>query len=108
MAFWQQAYEKSEAEQSKLLDRIYELEMRNEGLLAKVKFGRDTDANGDMVEAGKRKGNTNATDSGSAKKKTKTKGLPTSNSGLCGVLGTVDGIDRVECLNESMFRILVW
>ncbi|KAJ9205598.1 hypothetical protein DTO271D3_2475 [Paecilomyces variotii] len=36
VAFWQQAYEKSEATQSKLLDRIYELEQRNEALLLKL------------------------------------------------------------------------
>ncbi|PWY67169.1 hypothetical protein BO70DRAFT_418840 [Aspergillus heteromorphus CBS 117.55] len=36
VAFWQQAYERSEAEQSKLLDRIYELEQRNESLLARI------------------------------------------------------------------------
>jgi hypothetical protein len=37
VAFWQQAYERSEAAQSKLLDRIYDLEQRNETLLAKSK-----------------------------------------------------------------------
>ncbi|GAD95356.1 hypothetical protein NFIA_074750 [Paecilomyces variotii No. 5] len=36
VAFWQQAYEKSEASQSKLLDRIYELEQRNNALLLKL------------------------------------------------------------------------
>ncbi|KAF7616085.1 hypothetical protein AFLA_009587 [Aspergillus flavus NRRL3357] len=36
VSFWQQAYEKSEAEQSKLLDRIYDLERRNEALSAKL------------------------------------------------------------------------
>ncbi|BDD55910.1 hypothetical protein MPDQ_003288 [Monascus purpureus] len=37
VSFWQQAYEKSEAEQSKLLDRIYELEQRNAALATKIK-----------------------------------------------------------------------
>lgn len=37
VSFWQQAYEKSEAEQSKLLDRLYELEQRNESLAAKLR-----------------------------------------------------------------------
>jgi hypothetical protein len=37
VAFWQQAYEQSEAAQSKLLDRIYDLEQRNETLQAKLK-----------------------------------------------------------------------
>ncbi|OOO05393.1 hypothetical protein OAory_01069090 [Aspergillus oryzae] len=36
VSFWQQAYEKSEAEQSKLLDRIYDLERHNEALSAKL------------------------------------------------------------------------
>ncbi|KAE8414195.1 hypothetical protein BDV36DRAFT_299209 [Aspergillus pseudocaelatus] len=36
VSFWRQAYEKSEAEQSKLLDRIYDLERRNEALSAKL------------------------------------------------------------------------
>lgn len=102
MAFWQQAYEKSEAEQSKLLDRIYELEMRNEGLLAKVKFGRDAGAMGDMVEVGKRKGS-DVTNSGTAKKRTKTQG-PTASNGLLDTVG--DGLGRVGCLDEGWFQIL--
>lgn len=36
MAFWKRAYEQSEAEQSKLLDRIYDLERRNESLQSKA------------------------------------------------------------------------
>ncbi|PWY94323.1 hypothetical protein BO94DRAFT_328510 [Aspergillus sclerotioniger CBS 115572] len=36
VSFWQQAYEQSEAEQSKLLERIFELEQRNESLLARL------------------------------------------------------------------------
>lgn len=36
VSFWRQAYERSEAEQSKLLDRIFELEERNEALTAKL------------------------------------------------------------------------
>ncbi|KAJ5139968.1 hypothetical protein N7448_003376 [Penicillium atrosanguineum] len=37
VSFWQKAYEESQAEQTKLLNIIYELEQRNESLLAKVK-----------------------------------------------------------------------
>lgn len=37
VTFWQQAYEKSEAAQSKLLDKIYDLEQRNEALLSRLK-----------------------------------------------------------------------
>ncbi|PYI09000.1 hypothetical protein BO78DRAFT_55504 [Aspergillus sclerotiicarbonarius CBS 121057] len=36
VSFWEQAYERSEAEQSKLLERIFELEQRNESLLARL------------------------------------------------------------------------
>ncbi|KAL4920448.1 hypothetical protein BDW62DRAFT_198765 [Aspergillus aurantiobrunneus] len=36
ISFWKQAYEKSEAEQSQLLDRNFELEQRNAILMAKV------------------------------------------------------------------------
>lgn len=35
--FWQKAYEESQAEQTKLLDKIYELEQRNQSLLAKAR-----------------------------------------------------------------------
>ncbi|KAL2821560.1 hypothetical protein BJX63DRAFT_427556 [Aspergillus granulosus] len=37
VAFWKQAHDKSEAEQSKLRDRVYELEQCNEMLLARVR-----------------------------------------------------------------------
>ncbi|KAH8427184.1 uncharacterized protein LDX57_004899 [Aspergillus melleus] len=46
VSFWQKAYEKSEAEQSKLLDRVFELERRNEALLAKLQ-GQEKDAGKD-------------------------------------------------------------
>ncbi|GES59787.1 hypothetical protein ATEIFO6365_0002011800 [Aspergillus terreus] len=36
VAFWKRAYEQSEAEQSKLLDRIYDLERRNDSLQSKA------------------------------------------------------------------------
>ncbi|KAJ8166054.1 hypothetical protein LV155_002570 [Aspergillus fumigatus] len=36
VSFWQHAYKKSEAEQSRLMDRIYELEQRNEVLITKL------------------------------------------------------------------------
>lgn len=35
--FWQKAYEESQAEQTKLLDKIFELEQRNQSLLAKTR-----------------------------------------------------------------------
>ncbi|KAL2864741.1 uncharacterized protein BJX67DRAFT_383582 [Aspergillus lucknowensis] len=41
VGFWKRAYEKSEAEQGKLLDKIYELEERNEALIARVRSRED-------------------------------------------------------------------
>ncbi|KAL4968872.1 uncharacterized protein BDV14DRAFT_196680 [Aspergillus stella-maris] len=38
VSFWKQAYEKSEAEQSKLQDRIFELEQRNHELAEKLRL----------------------------------------------------------------------
>ncbi|KAL4957738.1 hypothetical protein BDW69DRAFT_180384 [Aspergillus filifer] len=38
VSFWKQAYEKSEAEQSKLQDRIFELEQRNQELAEKLRL----------------------------------------------------------------------
>ncbi|OJD17887.1 hypothetical protein AJ78_02059 [Emergomyces pasteurianus Ep9510] len=42
ITFWREAYEKSESAQSKLLDKIYELEQRNAALL--LKAGKDNAA----------------------------------------------------------------
>ncbi|KAL3434886.1 hypothetical protein BDV09DRAFT_204496 [Aspergillus tetrazonus] len=41
VSFWKQAYEKSEAEKSTLLDRIFELEQRNEELVGKLRTRED-------------------------------------------------------------------
>ncbi|KAL4821245.1 hypothetical protein BDW67DRAFT_179947 [Aspergillus spinulosporus] len=41
VSFWKQAYEKSEAEKSTLLDRIFELEQRNEELVEKLRTRED-------------------------------------------------------------------
>lgn len=49
MAFWKNAYTKAEDEQSKLNNRIYELEQRVESLKGKLKDG--------SPERGKREGN---------------------------------------------------
>lgn len=35
--FWQSAFEKSQAEQTKLLDKVFELEQRNQALLARTR-----------------------------------------------------------------------
>ncbi|KAJ5713251.1 uncharacterized protein N7483_010432 [Penicillium malachiteum] len=40
VAFWQKAYKDSEAEQTKLLNKIFELEQRTQGLRSKIKEGQ--------------------------------------------------------------------
>ncbi|KAI9371777.1 hypothetical protein BJX61DRAFT_9980 [Aspergillus egyptiacus] len=73
VAFWKSAYEKSESEQSKLQDRIYELEQRNDTLLTKIR-AQDGTAEGGMVqEKAKRK----LTRIQPARKRTKTQPVPT-------------------------------
>ncbi|RDK36899.1 hypothetical protein M752DRAFT_310592 [Aspergillus phoenicis ATCC 13157] len=64
VSFWQQAYERSEAEQSKLLDRIYELEQRNESLHARLQGGDISGAENDQGTL-KRKATAKAAASGS-------------------------------------------
>ncbi|KAJ5690194.1 hypothetical protein N7462_004586 [Penicillium macrosclerotiorum] len=48
VAFWQTAFKKSEADQAKLLDTIFELEQRNEGLLIKLNTTAILNENGDI------------------------------------------------------------
>ncbi|RHZ70386.1 hypothetical protein CDV55_106746 [Aspergillus turcosus] len=67
VSFWQHAYERSEAEQSRLMDRIYELEQRNEALLAKLQSQNPLSEENTQVSA-KRKTNGNL----NARKKAKT------------------------------------
>ena len=76
VSFWQQAYERSEAEQTKLLDRIYDLERRNDSLLAKMQ-GPDTAGIEGAAGSTKRKGgagNKNSSGGQMSRKKTKTQG----------------------------------
>ncbi|KAJ5945764.1 hypothetical protein N7454_002603 [Penicillium verhagenii] len=51
VAFWQKAYKESEAEQAKLLNRIFELEQRTQGLRSKIKNSQSTG----ILSPGKRK-----------------------------------------------------
>ncbi|KAF4238836.1 hypothetical protein CNMCM6805_006212 [Aspergillus fumigatiaffinis] len=67
VSFWQHAYKKSEAEQSRLMDRIYELEQRNEALLAKLQSQNSLSQEITQVSA-KRKANGNL----NARKRAKT------------------------------------
>ncbi|KAL4891184.1 hypothetical protein BDV59DRAFT_203638 [Aspergillus ambiguus] len=53
VTFWKKAYEKSAAEQSQLLDQIYDLERRNESLLSKVQ-SRDSVHESESVPKRKR------------------------------------------------------
>ncbi|EZF35261.1 hypothetical protein GTR04_2876 [Trichophyton interdigitale] len=53
--FWREAYEKSEAAQSKLLDRIYELEQRNEARLLRDKWDASITAQEQSVARSKPK-----------------------------------------------------
>ncbi|OQD86515.1 hypothetical protein PENANT_c007G07275 [Penicillium antarcticum] len=53
VSFWQQAYEQSEAGQSKLHDQIYELEQRNNRLMAKIQAKNPVNQN-DAPQTNKR------------------------------------------------------
>lgn len=98
--FWQQAYEKSEAEQSKLLDRIYELEQRNTALVSKEqKAGQDEKT----AESSKRKANPNG---GANKKRAKTQtSKQAAASKPTSVQGGIDILEIVEYKEESELDI---
>lgn len=83
VSFWQQAYERSEAGQSKLQDQVHELNQRIEGLLAKL-HAKVIGNENESVQANKRKAPAvakNANSSNMARKRTKLpksmqKGIP--------------------------------
>ncbi|KAJ5817658.1 hypothetical protein N7447_007666 [Penicillium robsamsonii] len=73
VSFWQQAYERSEAGQSKLQDQVHELNQRIEGLLANLRVKVTANEN-ETLPANKRKapaGGKNAKSSHMARKRTK-------------------------------------
>ncbi|KAJ6081285.1 hypothetical protein N7499_006159 [Penicillium canescens] len=72
VSFWQQAYEQSEAGQSKLHDQIYELQQRNANLLAKLRAKNPVNEN-EVSQMNKRKAPaaTNVKSSNRAKKRAK-------------------------------------
>ncbi|KAJ5177817.1 uncharacterized protein N7500_000516 [Penicillium coprophilum] len=73
VSFWQQAYERSEAGQSKLQDQVHELNQRIEGLLAKLRVKVTTNDN-EIMPANKRKApavGKDANNSKTARKRTK-------------------------------------
>lgn len=100
VSFWQQAYEKSEAEQSKLLDRIYELEQRNTALLAKSQIGNVAEDE-KPPESSKRKINPKDAGTATARKRAKTQG-PGQGSVLSSLQKGNDGIlDMIVYTEES-------
>ncbi|KAE8350573.1 hypothetical protein BDV28DRAFT_150815 [Aspergillus coremiiformis] len=99
VSFWQQAYEKSEAEQSKLLDRIYDLERRNEALTAKLQardstFGEESTSSKRKAAAGKK--------TAAARKRAKTQMPGPLSNGVSGHgLALYDEMVSLEYVEES-------
>lgn len=110
VSFWQQAYERSTAEQSKLLDRIFELEQRNTALLAKTQKG-DVGEEEQLPGSSKRKANPkNPAGAATARKRAKTQ-MPAQGGG--GFSGTDGGqgsvLDRVKYMEECEYScLLLW
>ncbi|RHZ52205.1 uncharacterized protein CDV56_102059 [Aspergillus thermomutatus] len=95
VSFWQHAYERSEAEQSRLMDRIYELEQRNEALLAKLQPQNPLSQENAQVSA-KRKANGNV----NARKRAKTQvNLQSQAAGMA--LETSKLAEQPEYMEES-------
>jgi predicted nucleic acid-binding Zn-ribbon protein len=86
VAFWKDAYEKAEDAQSKLNDRIYDLEQRIESL--KLKQDRK-DVDELEKSAEKRKANS---DCSVAKKRQKTTMIPGRQSSVTPVADQLDGV----------------
>ncbi|OJJ50991.1 hypothetical protein ASPZODRAFT_126974 [Penicilliopsis zonata CBS 506.65] len=96
-AFWQQAYEKSEAEQSKLFDRVYELEQSNFAL--REKLGTKAEGEQDPKKrkaAGHRDDNPN-------RKQAKTHINP-KQQGLCSLSSLLEDFEYLEEKNASFMR----
>ncbi|ODM18043.1 hypothetical protein SI65_06831 [Aspergillus cristatus] len=104
VSFWQQAYEQSEAEQSKLLDRIFELEQRNTALLAKTQKG-DVGEEEQLPESSKRKANPkNAGATATARKRAKTQMPSQGGGGSLGVQGGHSSVlDRMKYVEECEY-----
>lgn len=104
VSFWQKAYEKSEAEQSKLLDRIFELEQRNMALLTKT---QTANMGGDekTSESSKRKANPkNAGGAATARKRAKTQATALA-TGIQD--GNINILDMIEFREESELSVFV-
>ena len=107
VSFWQKAYEKSEAEQSRLLDHTYELEQRNAALVAKLKTNstgdsaaalqsEDSDGN-DRVSSKRKVAGENMT----SRKKTKATGSQIGSGSL------VDGLEYLEGSKHRLYALLM-
>ncbi|KAJ5160059.1 uncharacterized protein N7482_007063 [Penicillium canariense] len=79
VAFWQTAYKKSEAEQTKLLNTIYELEQRNESLLTKLHMDPTT-SDSKKIPATKRKAFCEVVNGSDASRKRGKRSPPTTQS----------------------------
>ncbi|OQD96076.1 hypothetical protein PENSOL_c017G09927 [Penicillium solitum] len=106
VSFWQQAYERSEAGQSKLQDQVHELNQRIEGLLAKLHTKVTGNANG-ALPANKRKApavGKNANSSNMARKRTK---LPKNMQKSIPLIDEDDnsGEEDVLCLNRQLHTV---
>ncbi|KAL2011507.1 hypothetical protein VTN00DRAFT_4225 [Thermoascus crustaceus] len=105
IAFWQQAYEKSESAQSKLLDRIYELEQRNEALLARMKQTSPAEREAPVPASKKRKANDEAV--GTTRKRAKTNLGVAAGGGLLGKsYNVLDGFEYLEETTAPFMRQL--
>ncbi|CRL25786.1 unnamed protein product [Penicillium camemberti] len=106
VSFWQQAYERSEAGQSKLQDQVHELNQRIEGLLAKL-HAKVIGNENESVQANKRKAPAvakNANSSNMARKRTK---LPKSMQKGIPLIDDDDdsGEEDVLCLNRQLHTV---
>ncbi|KAJ5413009.1 hypothetical protein N7465_005314 [Penicillium sp. CMV-2018d] len=105
VSFWQQAYERSEAAQSKLQDQVHELNQRIEGLLAKL-HAKVTGSENESVPANKRKApavGKNANSSNMARKRTK---LLKSMQKYIPLMDDDDsGEEDVLCLNRQLHTV---
>ncbi|KAI2707066.1 hypothetical protein CBS147372_977 [Penicillium roqueforti] len=105
VSFWQQAYERSEAGQSKLQDQVHELNQRIEGLLVKLRVNGTANDN-ESLPANKRKASAvgkNTNSSNMAKKRIK---LPKNMQKSIPLMDDDDsGEEDVLCLNRHLHTV---
>ncbi|KAJ5213498.1 hypothetical protein N7449_000667 [Penicillium cf. viridicatum] len=105
VSFWQQAYERSEAGQSKLQDQVHELNQRIEGLLAKL-HAKVTGNENENMPVNKRKApavGKNVNSSNMARKLTK---LPKGMQKSIPLMEDEDsGEEDVLCLNRQLHTV---